>query len=69
MLMVDITATGLASWDASAALLTEERVAVVPGAAFGAGGEGYVRISLAVADAVVAEGSRRLARFVDRHRR
>lgn len=69
VLMADITPTGLASWDASAALLREERVAVVPGAAFGAHGEGYVRISLAVADAVVAEGTRRLARFVDRHRR
>ena len=68
-LMADVSATGMRSWDASVALLQEERVAVVPGAAFGSGGEGFVRLSLAAADETVSEGTRRLARFVDGHRR
>lgn len=68
-LMADVSATGMPSWEASAELLREEHVAVVPGAAFGPGGEGFVRLSLAAADEVVGEGARRFARFVDRHRR
>jgi aspartate/methionine/tyrosine aminotransferase len=69
MLMAGIADTGLDSWTASERLLRDEGVAVVPGSAFGPGGEGFVRISLAVADEVVAEGSRRVARFVESHRR
>ena len=69
VMMADVTETGLKSWEASERLLREERVAVVPGSAFGACGEGFVRLSLAVGDDVVAEGSRRLGRFVERHRR
>ena len=42
-----IAATGLSSRDFSLRLLREKRVAVVPGDAFGAGGEGHVRCSYA----------------------
>jgi aminotransferase len=42
-------------------LLAEHRLAVAPGEGFGACGAGWVRLSLALADADVAEGARRLA--------
>ena len=67
-LMADVSAVGSDSWDICRRLLEEEHVAVVPGAAFGPGGEGFVRISLAAAPDVVAEGARRIAAFVDRAR-
>ena len=48
--------------------LAEEKVAVVPGTAFGESGEGHIRISYAYSldDLKVAVG--RLGRFVDRLR-
>ncbi len=67
-MLVDISATGLDSWAFCHRLLDETSVAVVPGAAFGACGEGYVRLSLAAADQTVAEGAQRLAGFVERIR-
>ena len=66
--MADISETGLDSWTFARRLLAEENVAVVPGAAFGARGEGYVRISLAAAPENVETGTRLLAQFVDRLR-
>jgi aminotransferase len=42
-----ITSTGLSSTEFSMRLLREKRVAVVPGTAFGASGEGHVRCSYA----------------------
>lgn len=45
-------------------LLEERHVSTVPGSAFGASGEGYVRISLCVAEDVVREGVERLAQAV-----
>jgi aminotransferase len=42
-------------------LLRERRVAVAPGEGFGARGRGWVRLSLAVADAEVEAGTERLA--------
>ncbi|HEX2104239.1 MAG TPA: aminotransferase class I/II-fold pyridoxal phosphate-dependent enzyme [Solirubrobacteraceae bacterium] len=45
-------------------LLREHRVAVAPGEGFGARGAGWVRLSLALPDAEVAEGARRVARAV-----
>ncbi len=67
-MMVDISATGMDSWTFCRRLLDQAGVALVPGLAFGERGEGYVRISLASADESVAEGTRRLAEFVDRLR-
>ncbi len=67
-LMADVAPAGLPSWDFARRLLEEERVAVVPGAAFGPGGEGYVRLSLAAAPDAVREGARRVARLVARMR-
>jgi len=48
-------------------LLEEEHVAVVPGSAFGAGGEGFVRCSYATAYEKIEEALRRMERFVRRH--
>jgi aminotransferase len=48
-------------------LLHEERVAVVPGSAFGEAGEGYVRCSYATAYEKIEEALERLRRFVRRH--
>jgi L-glutamine---4-(methylsulfanyl)-2-oxobutanoate aminotransferase len=46
-------------------LLAERRVSVAPGEGFGARGAGYARLSLALADADLAEGVDRLAAVVD----
>jgi aminotransferase len=48
-------------------LLEEERVAVVPGSSFGAGGEGYVRCSYATSYEKLEEALRRMERFMHRH--
>ena len=66
--MADVSETGLDSWTFCRRLLAEENVAVVPGAAFGANGEGFVRISLAAAPDAVTLGTRKLAEFTDRLR-
>ncbi len=48
-------------------LLQEERVAVVPGSAFGPSGKGYVRCSYATAYEKIEEALERIRRFVRRH--
>lgn len=48
-------------------LLEEERVAVVPGSAFGAGGEGFVRCSYATAYEKIEEALRRIEHFMRKH--
>lgn len=45
-------------------LLEEEKVAVVPGSAFGAGGEGFVRCSYATAYEKIEEALRRIEKFM-----
>jgi aspartate/methionine/tyrosine aminotransferase len=65
---VDVSAAGLGAREFALRLLAEEQVAVAPGTAFGAGGEGFVRLSLAAAEADLAEGCVRLARLWSRLR-
>jgi aminotransferase len=48
-------------------LLDEERVAVIPGRAFGIGGAGYVRCSYATAYEKIEQALERIANFVRRH--
>lgn len=62
-LFVNISGTGLSSQEFALRLLREDGVAVVPGDAFGPGGEGYIRISYVVSEADIAEGVRRIRRF------
>lgn len=64
----DITSTGLSSEEFAQRLLREERVAVVPGDAFGPSGAGYVRCSYATSLENVQEAVRRIAAFVERAR-
>ena len=61
-----IEVTGLRSDDFAEQLLKEERVAVVPGSAFGAAGEGYVRCCYAVSTGEIEEARERSGRFVRR---
>lgn len=63
-----VRVTGLSSQDFAEELLIEERVAVVPGSAFGESGEGYVRCCYATALDDIREALRRMRRFVQRHR-
>ncbi|MFL5775474.1 MAG: pyridoxal phosphate-dependent aminotransferase [Chloroflexota bacterium] len=62
------SATGLSSEDFAQALLEEERVAVVPGSAFGPSGEGHVRACYATSYEQLQEALARIGRFVDRRR-
>jgi len=61
------TATGLSSEDFAQGLLQEERVAVIPGSAFGPSGEGHVRACYATSYEQLEEALLRITRFVDRH--
>jgi len=60
--------TGMTSEEFAERLLIEEKVAVVPGSAFGQCGEGYVRCCYATSLADIEEALSRMKRFVDKHR-
>jgi aminotransferase len=60
----DISSTGLSSRDFAMGLLDAEAVACVPGSAFGACGEGFVRCSYATGMAQLEEAMARFAHFV-----
>jgi len=61
--------TRLNSDEFSERLLLEEKVAVIPGNAFGACGEGFVRCSYATSMEGIEEALVRMGRFVERYRR
>ena len=50
-------------------LLREEKVAVVPGSAFGASGEGYIRISYAYSLDDLKEALGRVNHFIEKLRK
>lgn len=60
----NITSTGLSSVEFAKRLLKEKRVAVVPGSAFGASGEGYVRCSYATSMEGIREALKRMEAFL-----
>lgn len=64
-----IKTTGMTSEEFAEKLLLEEKVAVVPGTAFGQCGEGYVRCCYATSLADINEALKRMGRFVDKYRR
>jgi aminotransferase len=64
-----IKITGMTSEDFAEALLTEEKVAAVPGSAFGECGEGYIRCCYATSMADIEEALARMKRFVSKHRK
>jgi aminotransferase len=61
-----VDVTGLDDDTFANQLLKEEHVAVVPGTAFGAGGEGFVRCSYATSYEKIEEALRRIEKFVNR---
>jgi aminotransferase len=64
-----IKVTGMNSEEFSERLLTEEKVAVVPGSAFGECGEGYVRCCYATSLAEIEEALTRMGRFVKKYKK
>ena len=60
----DISKFGLSSKEFATRLLMEEQVAAVPGTAFGASGEGFLRCCYATAFDQIKEACNRMERFV-----
>lgn len=58
-----IGGTGLSSAEFCERLIKEEKVAVVPGTAFGESGEGFVRVSYCYSSGHIKEALRRIERF------
>ena len=63
-----IRSTGLEDEDFAGRLLLEEKVAVIPGSAFGPGGVGHVRICYAQEYSQLEEALTRMGAFVQRYR-
>ena len=62
-----IKSTGLSSEEFCEKLLCAEKVAVVPGTAFGQGGEGFIRASYCYSTEHIQEALRRIGQFLDEH--
>ena len=65
----NITSTGLSSKDFAVRLLQEEKVACVPGSAFGPSGEGFLRCCFATSLEQLQTAMERMAKFVERVRK
>jgi aminotransferase len=63
-----IKGLNMSSDDFATRLLQEEKVAVVPGTAFGACGEGFLRISYAYSIDNLKVALERIERFVKKHK-
>ena len=63
-----IGSTGLTDDEFTERLIVDEKVAVVPGSAFGPSGAGHVRMCYATSYEQLEEALRRIGRFVERHR-
>ncbi len=59
-----VSALGMGSQEFCSRLLEEQRVAVIPGDAFGACGEGYIRCSYAYSEEMITKCLQRIALFV-----
>ena len=62
-----VARTGLTDSEFAERLLQEERVAVIPGSAFGRGGEGHVRCAYARSKENIETALERMGRFVRRY--
>ena len=65
----DVRSTGLSSEEFCEKFLLEEKVAVIPGSAFGPGGEGFVRACYAASMKDIAEAVARMDNFLTNLRR
>jgi aminotransferase len=63
----NVEASGLDDTTFAETLLSEEKVAVVPGSAFGASGANFVRCSYATATEQIEQALERIERFMRRH--
>ncbi len=63
---IDISRGGRGSYDFARSLIAQTRVAVAPGAAFGPGSDGWIRISLANSLEAIETGCLRIADFLGR---
>ena len=63
-----VAVSGMSSEEFCQALLSEQKVAVVPGTAFGDSGEGFVRISYCYSLKHITEAMDRLEKFLTDHR-
>ena len=61
----NITSTGLSSMEFATQLIHKKKVAVVPGTAFGACGEGYIRACYATSMEGINEATARIREFVE----
>ncbi|MBN2047627.1 MAG: aminotransferase class I/II-fold pyridoxal phosphate-dependent enzyme [Anaerolineaceae bacterium] len=62
----NIAQFGLSSMEFAEQFLLEEKVAVVPGSAFGEGGEGFLRVCYATSMEGIVEAMNRLERFIQK---
>ncbi|HKT37789.1 MAG TPA: aminotransferase class I/II-fold pyridoxal phosphate-dependent enzyme [Ktedonobacterales bacterium] len=62
-----IARTGMTSEEFAEKLLFEEKVAAVPGSAFGEGGEGFIRCTYCTAQDKISEALERMGRFVKKY--
>ena len=60
-----IQSTGMSSEDFCEKLLHSKKVAVVPGTAFGKGGEGFIRASYCYSTEHIIEALKRIGEFID----
>jgi len=67
--MIDITRSGLTDVDFVSRMITEKRVAVVPGSAFGPNSGAFVRMSLASSEDDLTKGATRLSEAINDWRR
>ena len=64
----NISEFGMTSEEFATQLVLEEKVAVVPGSAFGDSGEGFIRISYAYSIEELREAFLRVGHFIERLR-
>ncbi|MDD5190783.1 MAG: aminotransferase class I/II-fold pyridoxal phosphate-dependent enzyme [Dehalococcoidales bacterium] len=64
-----IKVTGMTSEQFAETLLAEEKVAAVPGSAFGKCGEGYIRCCYATSLPKIEEALKRMGRFVNKYKK
>jgi len=65
--LIDVSSTGMDSDVFADNLLSDQKVAVAPGATFGTIAAKYVRVSMAASDAVVIEGLEKVCNFIKRN--
>lgn len=62
-MLIDISSSGMSSYDFAISLLHEMKVAVSPGDTFGPSGENYIRICFAVSEENLKEGLNRICAY------